>query len=229
MDISNSRDVLQAYREANIIAAKADNPDEEIAAYSKVIDIAQEKRQIAPDDQLKHDMIMYWSYNNVADAFLKKSYRQAMKSDSRENYEKSLAYYRKGLRFARDNLEKISVLDRMADSYKHLGDEKHLLAVKQKVIANFRAEDRCTAYRELADNLKDPQLAAKMYEKALDYISDEKVSFNEKCNNTLRICGRLAEIYLLNGDKINYKRIQTLQENTRNLQKTCKKNGGCSF
>lgn len=229
MDFSNSEDVLQAYREATDVAAKANNPDEEIAAYRKVIELGSKRRQIAADEQLKHNMIMYWSYNNVADALLSKSFKNAVDSDESANYRESLKYYKLGLRFARDNLEKISVLNRMADSYRHLGDEEHLLKVKQKVIGNLNAEDKRRAYNDLADNLTKPKLSAKMYEEALNYINDEKVSLNEKCDNTLRICDRLLHIYDRYKDKKNYQRILRLKDNTENLQKTCKNKGGCSF
>lgn len=230
MDFLNSGDVLQAYREATDAAAKAaGNPDAEIAAYRKVIKLGSKRRQIAADEQLKHNMIMYWSYNNVADALLSKSFKNAVEGDDLERYKESLKYYKLGLKFARDNLEKISVLNRMADSYKHLGDEEHLLQVKQKVIANLKAEDKRRAYNELADSLTKTKLSAKMYEEALNYINDEKVTLNEKCDNTLRICNRLLQLYDRNEDRKNYQRIIRLKGNTENLQKTCKNKGGCSF
>lgn len=229
MDFSNSGDVLQAYREATDVAAKAKNADEEIAAYRKVIELGNQRRQIAADEQLKHNMIMYWSYNNVADALLSKSFKNAVEGGDNEKYKESLKYYKLGLKFARDNLEKISVLNRMADSYKHLGDEEHLMKVKQKVISNLKAEDKRRAYNDLADSLSKPRFAAKMFEEALNYVNDEKVSLNEKCENTLRICDKLLTIYDRRQDKKDYQRILRLKGNTENLQKTCINKGGCSF
>lgn len=224
-----SGDILKAYREATDVSANNQNPDAEIAAYRKVIELGSRRSQIASDEQLKHDMIMYWSYNNMADALMQKSYHQAVKGAGTENFEESLKYYRQGLHFARDNLERLSILNRMADSYKMLGDEEHLLAVKQKVIANFKSEDKRRAYQDLADSLTKPLLALKMYEEALNFINDEKVSLNEKCENTFMICEKLMFIYQSNHDQENYRRIKLLKENTANVQKTCKNKGGCSF
>ena len=71
-------------------------------------------------------MIMYWAYNNVADALFTKSYNNALDSSDSKDFSESLEYYQRGLKFARDNLEKIAVLNRMAESYLHAGDEKSL-------------------------------------------------------------------------------------------------------
>ena len=182
-----------------------------------------------PDDLLKYNMIMYWAYNNVADALFTKSFKNALDTSDSENFSESLGYYQQGLKFARDNLEKIAVLNRMADSYRHVGDEKNLCKIKQKVFANLNKEDKRKAYNDLADGLKNPLFAIKMYEEALNYVNDEKVTLNDKCENTKKICEKLMALYLQNDDKKNYQRIVKLRDNTDNVQKTCIKKGGCSF
>lgn len=229
MEFSNPTDVLQAYRKATDVAQHSNNIDEEIAAYRQVIELGQKRRNVAPDDLLKYNMIMYWAYNNVADALFTKSFKNAVDTADSQNFNESLGYYQQGLKFARDNLEKITVLNRMADSYKHLGDEKNLCKIKQKVFANLNKEDKRRAYHELADGLKNPTFAIKMYEEALNYINDEKVTLNEKCDNTLLICDKLMSLYQQNQDHKNYQRILKLKGNTENLQKTCIEKGGCSF
>lgn len=229
MEFSNPTDVLQAYRKATDVARHSKNIDDEIAAYRQVIELGQKRRNVAPDDLLKYNMIMYWAYNNVADALFTKSFKNALDTSDSENFSESLSYYQQGLKFARDNLEKIAVLNRMADSYRHVGDEKNLCKIKQKVFANLNKEDKRKAYNDLADGLKNPLFAIKMYEEALNYVNDEKVTLNEKCENTKKICEKLMALYLQNGDKKNYQRIVKLRDNTDNVQKTCIKKGGCSF
>lgn len=229
MEFSNPTDVLQAYRKATDVARHSKNIDDEIAAYRQVIELGQKRRNVAPDDLLKYNMIMYWAYNNVADALFTKSFKNALDTSDSENFSESLSYYQQGLKFARDNLEKIAVLNRMADSYRHVGDEKNLCKIKQKVFANLNKEDKRKAYNDLADGLKNPLFASKMYEEALNYVNDEKVTLNEKCENTKKICEKLMALYLQNGDKKNYQRIVKLRDNTDNVQKTCIKKGGCSF
>lgn len=229
MEFSNPTDVLQAYRRATDVARHSKNIDDEIAAYRQVIELGQKRRNVAPDDLLKYNMIMYWAYNNVADALFTKSFKNALDTSDSENFSESLGYYQQGLKFARDNLEKIAVLNRMADSYRHIGDEKNLCKIKQKVFANLNKEDKRKAYNDLADGLKNPLFAIKMYEEALNYVNDEKVTLNEKCENTKKICEKLMALYLQNDDKKNYQRIVKLRDNTANVQKTCIKKGGCSF
>ncbi len=229
MEFSNPTDVLQAYRKATDVARHSKNIDDEIAAYRQVIELGQKRRNVAPDDLLKYNMIMYWAYNNVADALFTKSFKNALDTSDSENFSESLSYYQQGLKFARDNLEKIAVLNRMADSYRHVGDEKNLCKIKQKVFANLNKEDKRKAYNDLADGLKNPLFAIKMYEEALNYVNDEKVTLNEKCENTKKICEKLMALYLQNDDKKNYQRIVKLRDNTDNVQKTCIKKGGCSF
>ncbi len=229
MEFSNPTDVLQAYRRATDVARHSKNIDDEIAAYRQVIELGQKRRNVAPDDLLKYNMIMYWAYNNVADALFTKSFKNALDTSDSENFSESLGYYQQGLKFARDNLEKIAVLNRMADSYRHVGDEKNLCKIKQKVFANLNKEDKRKAYNDLADGLKNPLFAIKMYEEALNYVNDEKVTLNDKCENTKKICEKLMALYLQNDDKKNYQRIVKLRDNTDNVQKTCIKKGGCSF
>lgn len=229
MEFSNPTDVLQAYRKATDVARHSENIDDEIAAYRQVIELGQKRSNVAPDDLLKYNMIMYWAYNNVADALFTKSFKNAVDTSDSESFNESLGYYQQGLKFARDNLEKIAVLNRMADSYQHLGDEKNLCKIKQKVFANLNKEDKRKAYEELAKGLKSPLCAIKMYEEALNYVNDEKVTLNEKCDNTMQICDKLMALYEQNHDHKNYLRILKLKENTENVKTTCVKKGGCSF
>lgn len=236
MDVKTASDVgaaevLMAYRQATDMAKKSNNIDDEIAAYSRVIELGKKYQNINRDEMLKYNMIMYWSYNNVADALFAKSFKEAVSVDTpaREAFEESLKYYQQGLRFAQDNLEKISVLNRMADSYKQLGDEESLCEIKKKVIANLNDEDKRKAYKEFADGLKGHKCAALMYEEALSYINDEKVELNTKFQNTIEICDKLLGLYDIKSDKQNNLRIAKLKENSQNLMTTCQKKGGCSF
>lgn len=224
-------EILQAYRQATDKAGRAGNPDEEIAAYSKVIELGEKYKSISREEMFKYNMIMYWSYNNIADAWFAKSFEKALSVGApvRETFEESLKYYQQGLRFAQDNLEKLSVLNRMADSYKQLGDEEKLCDIKKKVIANLNDEDKRKAYKEFADSLKGRKCAAQMYEEALNYINDEKVELNMKFQNTIEICEKLLNYYDAQNDTKNHSRILKLKENSQNLMKTCQKNGGCSF
>lgn len=227
MEYSSSTDVLQAYRLATDIAKSSNNIDDEIEAYRKVIELGQNSENIAPDDLLKYNMIMYWAHNNLADALVTKSYHNALESTNQKEFAKSLEYYQQGLKFAQDNLEKITVLNRMADSYLQLNDEQGLCDMKHKFFAHLNNEDKRRAYFDLASRLKNSLLAAEMYEEALNFVNDEKVSLHEKCRQTIEICEKLEAIYLQNNDHQNYLRILKLKGNAENILDACIKKGGC--
>lgn len=206
-----NRDILQAYRAANEIAQKSHNPDEEIAAYNDVINLGLNR---PGGDDVKRNMIMYWAYNNIGDALMNKSVnREAHAVDARA-FNASVESYLNSLHFARDNLEKISVLNRIAENYKYLGDEFKWCEYKEKMIANMRPEEKREAYAELAHELKNTDLAIDIYNEALNFVSAEEVSFFAKCLNTLEICEILLRLYQQKNDTANVNRIKDLMAKT---------------
>lgn len=195
--------ILQAYRIANEIAKKSSNLDDEIAAFNQVVELGLNQRNLSGEDSIKSNMIMYWAYNNLGEAFAKK-----------ENHRNSLKYYEQGLHFARDNMEKISILNKMAHNYLYLKEDEKWLNAREKIIEYLKDEDKRRAYTALAEELQNNHQAAQMYEKALEYVNDEELSLLAKCQNTLQICERLMILYKGMGDQGGYQRIAKLADKT---------------
>ena len=206
-----NRDIIQAYRTASEIAKKSRNPDEEIAAYNAVVNLGLDR---PAGNDVKRNMIMYWAYNNIGDALMNKSVDNEAHAVDARAFNASVESYLNSLHFARDNLEKISVLNRIAENYKYLGDEFKWCEYKEKMIANMRPEEKREAYTELAHELKNTDLAIDIYNEALNHISAEEVSFFAKCLNTLEICEILLQLYSQKNDTQNINRIKELMSRT---------------
>lgn len=213
-DVKGAGSILRAFRAANEIANQSQNWDVEIAAYRQVIALGNKNSELAPEDRRKHDMIMYWAYNNVAEAFFKQSFEKKDGDEKRKNYYDSLQYYQLGIPFAKDNLERASSLYHIAENYKYLEDEVNLCKIRQQIIESLKDEDKRLAYFELAASLQNQTLAATFYEEALLHINNEEVSFLAKCLHTLQICEGLLAIYGALSDTKDAKRIQSLKEKT---------------
>lgn len=198
--------ILQAYRVASEVAKKASDVDEEIAAFGQVVELGLRQKNLSDEEALKSNMIMYWAYNNLGEAYVKK-----------QNPKASNKFYENSLHFARDNVEKISVLNRIAKNYFYLGDDEKWLDTRQKIIEHLKNEDKRRAYTALAEELQNNKQAAEIYEKALQFVNDEELSILAKCQNTLFICDRLRRLYRNLGDKENYERISNLADKTAAL------------
>lgn len=198
--------ILQAYRVASEVAKKSSDLDEEIAAFGKVVELGLRQKDLSDEEALKSNMIMYWAYNNLGEAYVKK-----------QNPKASIKFYENSLHFARDNVEKISVLNRIAKNYFYLGDDEKWLDTREKIIEHLKNEDKRRAYTALAEELQNNKQAAEVYEKALQFVNDEELSILAKCQNTLFICDRLLKLYRNLGDKENYERISTLADKTAAL------------
>ncbi len=203
METSDKLNILKVYQMANQAADQSQNPDDKIRAYDRVINFCRNDGVCQLDDTIKKSVVLYWSYNNIGDALSEKNDPQ-----------RSLQYYLKGLSFARDNLEKISVLNRMAHNYEKLGDRQNWLATKISIVENLKIEERRKAYLALLSEVREEAEMAVLLEKALQSVSGEELSLLAKCQNTLLISSKLTEIYRKRREKKNLKRIIDLTAKT---------------
>ncbi len=203
MKTSDKLNILKVYQMANQAADQSQNPDDKIRAYDRVINFCRNDGVCQLDDTIKKSVVLYWSYNNIGDALSEKNDPQ-----------RSLQYYLKGLSFARDNLEKISVLNRMAHNYEKLGDRQNWLATKISIVENLKIEERRKAYLALLSEVREEAEMAVLLEKALQSVSGEELSLLAKCQNTLLISSKLTEIYRKRREKKNLKRIKDLTAKT---------------
>ncbi len=205
-------DVLQAYRMANAAADMASNLDEKIKAYDAVINFCFSSRDCLLDDSTKRNMVMYWTYNNIGDALVSKNAKNSGFAFETENYVTALKYYNGSFQVARDDAEKMSSLQRIADVYQKLGNLDKWLITKEQIIDYM--EDGCKrkAFTELAEHTDDGEIYASLYEKALIYVTKEEVSVLAKCQNTLEICDKLKAVYRAMGDTQSLKRLGELSD-----------------
>ncbi len=207
-------DLLQAYRVANTAADMASNLDEKIKAYDAVINFCFSSRDCLMDDSTKRNMVMYWTYNNIGDALVSKNAKGSGFPFDAANYTAALKYYEASLQVARDDAEKMSALQRMADTYKKMGDKDKWLAAKEHIIEYMDDGYKRRAYAELAEKIDDGEIYASLYEKALNYVTKEEVSVLAKCQNTLEICDKLKAVYRAAGNKESLKRLSDLSDRT---------------
>ncbi len=94
--------LMQAYRLADRQAREAGTDDEKIQAYSKVINFCDGRMLCRLDKSIKKNTLLFWAYNNVADAYIRK-----------REYDAALNYLGKALKFARSTKEKKRVAEQI--------------------------------------------------------------------------------------------------------------------
>ena len=210
-------DILHYYRLASQQAALAQTPEEEAAAYRQGVNFCEDSRVCRLDDSIKRNSVMFWSYNNIGDALLKKGRSLLGFKAASKNYAEVLHSYDQALHSARDAAEKISTLNKMAQTYRLMGDKENWIKTEEKVIENLADSFKRPAYLKLAEQADDLSLAAALTEKALDYVLAETVSLRQKFRNLLDICSRLEKLYRRLKDGRNRTRLLELKRKTVRL------------
>lgn len=207
-------DILHHYRLASQQAALAHSPDEEIAAYSQVVHFCETTDFCRLDDSIKRNSVMFWSFNNIGDALIKKSRHGFRYKSDADSCRKAVESYRAALYLARDSAEKISTWNKIAQAYKQMGDKSNWVKAEEEIIQNLAEEYKCAAYLRLAEKADEPKQAAELLENALDFVIRQKVSVLAKCRDMLEICNRLLRQYHRLKDRSNEQRIGNLQRRT---------------
>lgn len=205
--------IMQAYRVANRLANTSQNMDAKIAAYDKVINFCARRATCRLDNSIKTNMLLYWAYNNVGEAYCNK-----------EAYADAAAYYERGLKYARNDKEKISLLEKTAEAYLAGGETSKWLAAKMRLINLLPETDRGEAYLQTAERSKDGATVINLLEKALPALGNEDVSLSEKCQRIRAVTQRLMTIYQMNQDRQNWERIRLLADKTAAVEAKLKSN-----
>lgn len=200
------QDIMQVYRWANDVAGSSEDWDAKIEAYDKVINFCNGNDGCRLDRSVKKNTLLYWAYNNVAGAYLQK--KQPL--DAIEQYNRSLV-------FASDGMERISILNNLADIYEELKNRRKWFEVKERVIAELPFAERREAYLRLIEKAGDNQTIAEILERALQMVTKEEISVALKCDHVLRICRRLQKIYQLENEPKNLQRVNDLFAKTSDL------------
>lgn len=211
---ANGYNLTRIYRQAVEQAGSSDDADTGIAAYQKVIDAGLYLSAGAKQPDIKNSMLMYWSYNNIGDTLMRKNRCKTCITFDPENYRHALDFYHNALVLARDNTEKVSVLQRIAENYRELGDRYNWYLTQEDIVALLREEDKCKAYMKLAESHVDEMRTIEFYEKALQYVMRQEVSVLAKCQSTMKIGERLKELYSDIKDRPRYEKMKDLMEQT---------------
>lgn len=213
-------DILHYYRLASQQAALARNPEEEIAAYNRVVNFCEKTEVCRLDDSIKRNSVMFWSYNNIGDALMKKSRRGFRYKAAAEDCRQAVQSYSSALYSARDSAEKISTLNKIAQAYRQMGDKNSWIETEEKIIENLAEEYKCAAYLRLADQAGNPHQSIDLLEKALDFVLHQEVSVLVKCRDILEITSRLTGQYHRVKNTSEEKRLKKLQYRTALLLMT---------
>lgn len=207
------QDLLQTYRVAVQQAAGA-NADRQIEAFRRVIDYSREAGGCQNGEDIKCNQVLFWTYNNIGDAWIRKGRRIFLSRRNRSEFQKAINSYRKALESARDRSEKGAVLQKMAQVYQLAGNKAGWLRVQEAIIAQLPEEKKSRAYYYLAKQYQGQQRGIFLLEKALDYSVREEVSVLIKCQNILAICDELKFRYRQIRDFANQQRIEELSYRT---------------
>lgn len=207
-----SGDLLRVYRGAFEEAAKTKDPDIKIKAFDTVVHYCDDSPACRTDDSIKRNMVMYWTYNNLGDAWVAKNYVNP--ENDYDNYLQAIEYYKEAVKIARDDTEKINSLQRISAIYKRMEDTENVHRTQEVIVDSLSDEYKRLGYMRLVKNGDNLTKNTQWLEKALDYVTKEEVSFLSKCQNTLVICKMLLENYRKTQDKVNLKRVNRLLNKT---------------
>ena len=215
-----AQDILHQYRLATQAAALAQSPDEEAAAYMQVVRFCENSPVCQLDDSVKRHSVMFWSYNNIGDALMRKNPHLFHQKRTNADYKQAVDSYSLALLSAKDSAEKISTLNKISRVYKQIGDKSMWLKTREQIINELAERYKYAAYAKLAKNAENPQQAVWLLENALTYVTKADVSVRVKLQNMLETCDKLQYLYhrLKNTEEEN--RIKALSQRTALLMMT---------
>jgi hypothetical protein len=205
-------DLLKIYRQAQNQAQYLSDINDKVLAYNNVIRSCENSKFCRLDESVKRNQILFWTYNKIGDIFLHRE-----QAAGAEDYVFALQYYQNALEFTRQAKERHETLEKIAAVYEALNDENGYRRTREQIAEEMEDPMKRQAFALLARQTDDKALEIQYLERALTYIPAEKVSPRAKCQNTLRLCRRLLELYTYKNDLANFERITALQNKTKEL------------
>lgn len=148
--VSKPQNIMQAYRIATRQAAAADNYDDKIRAFDKVINFCSHTASCRLEPSLKRNVLLYWAYDKAGQAYRNKHEPEA-----------AIEYFQKGLSYARNNREKEKMLLRLAEVMEESGEVIRGLETSLEA-ENFSSKplvQRCQRILKVCRQLEDLYLA----------------------------------------------------------------------
>lgn len=91
---------------------------------------------------------------------------------------------------------------------------------KLEQVALLKPEEKRDALQAIADKCSETVWKILIYEKALNFVAEENISFEQKCINTINLCVLLLSLYSREEDTKNWQRINNLLQKTAILALT---------
>lgn len=156
--VSRPQNIMQAYRIANRQAAAADNYDDKIRAFDKVINFCSHTASCRLEPSLKRNVLLYWAYDKVGQAYRDKQEPEA-----------AIEYFQKGLSYARNNREKEKMLSRLAEVLEESGEVIRGLETSLEA-ANFSSEPLVQRCHRILDVCRQLENLYQAGNKRQDYL-----------------------------------------------------------
>lgn len=207
---SQESDLLKTYRQAFESAKYLQDIDDKLLSYGNVIRFCAKNNRCAEKQSLKRDQILFWTYNNIGDLFLQKN----LNHFEENNFHHALASYQNALEFSNSQNDQIDVLKKIRDIYLSFNNQKKADETSLKLAKYVDDALKVEMFLNLADNAQTKSEESYFLEQALNYVSNEKVSFLKQCQNKLYICARLLEIYQKAQLKNDILRIEDIKKQT---------------
>jgi len=218
------QDVFHQYRLATQAAALAGTPDQEADAYMRVVRYCEDNHLCSSDESVKRNSVMFWSYNNIGDALVRKHQRFLGYKNATQDYRLAIENYTKALRSARDGAEKVSTLNKIAKAYKLMGNKNLWLKTHEQIIGELAEEYKYAAYLKLAKKAGHFEQAVLLLENALTHVMQTKRSVLQKFRDLLDVCAQLLPLYHKLRLQDDEKRIQALSRRAAILLMTAIEN-----
>lgn len=210
----NPIELLRVYRSAAVAATQDSSPESKIRAFNKVINYCDNSEACSTDDSLKRNVVLYWTYNHLGDAWAQRHQAAGAAVMTEEDLRKAISFYQEAVDIAPDGEDKLNSLQRIAEIYKHMQNVEKLSKLEEGIVDSLDDAHKTQGYLELATATEDNYKSAEWLEKALSFVMKEKVNLLEKCQNTLLISDMLLKNYQIAEDKVNRNRMERLINKT---------------
>ena len=200
-------DLLKIYREASEGAKYIRDTDEKLLSYSKVIDFCVHSDRCLQSESSKKYQILFWTYSQMAELFLQKD----LDTFDVQNKINALEAYHKALEFCLSDEQSFEVLSKMHNIYLSLEDKKNVFQTSVEMAQILDDGLKIETFLRLADETSNAKEEAYFLEQALRFVTKERISALEKCENVFEICKRLLKIYEKAQRRADIKRIETIE------------------
>ncbi len=155
------QNIMQAFRLANQQVAQSKDVNEMISAYDKVVNFCAGDKSCRAEKSTKRDMLLYWAYNHIGDAYFHKGVPAA-----------ASMYWDKALAISHNDKQKAHMLEKMLNI---AGNENvHMVEKCRKILAIVN--QLTNIYKDKGDSADLRRITA-LGEKTLEILKKAEASW----------------------------------------------------